>query len=547
MKKLIKIFWIAEFILAMLMILGIVGPEAAYIFLAILVAGILQFSNLEALQLYILTIPIFVSLPSSFVSDAMSVWRIALIFFVLKVFLEKFQAVSALGDANLSFDEKKQRLSEEFSSFIKEVKAANYYKTLVPAVLFAAIGLLSLLFAQSIGAGIKKMIFLGNIVLLFSIVYFAVKSREDAMKILRSIFASAVFILMVGYFQLAATFFVNLYDFWGLWDNYVISAFYGGKMMQLLSYSNTWFSYYGSDEIPPTLRMFSVMPDSHSFSMLMILFVPITLFYAFSSRDKSDRTKYFAIFVLMLLAIFFSGSRGAWVGWLGAVVSAFYLFMLKKFPKGLRIFKAENWIEHKKTYKTVLASVLFFVVLFPVSSFVFNKNQDSQLIRAGKVAGEEKYALLKRTWSISDMDETSNKGRMEIWKDSAASVAKHPVLGIGMGNFPLALSEKISTAKMGASAHNIYLDVAVEMGILGLAAFIALLWMICQKLFLLSQKMKDKNLRLLAGASLVYFVWISTYGIFDVVIFNDKVLMFIVLIVALLYKLEDIQDKESAA
>jgi len=542
MKKLIGVFWILEFVSALLIVSGIVTADFAYIFLFFLAFGIWKLSDLEALELYILSIPIFVALPSSSLSDSMSVWRIALLVFILKIFLKRFDIWAIISKKDLDLAGRKQKLFDGFKIFIGEIRSSNYYGIALPVALFGIVSLFSLLFAQSVGAGIKKLIFLGSIFLLFGIVRFAVRSKDDAMRIMKSIFVSAVFILLVGYGQFAATFFVNLSDFWGIWDNYVINAFYGQKMMTLLSYSNTWFSYYDpKGEIPPTLRMFSVMPDSHSFSMLMILFAPLALFYFYSCIKKSDKAKYVLIFALMILAIFFSGSRGAWVGWLGAVIASLYFYFREKLPEKLRIFKAENIAEHRKIYKMVLISVMSFIVLFPVSNFVLSSNQDSQLIREGKMAGQERFALLKRTWSISDMDETSNKGRMEIWRDSAISIMKHPITGIGMGNFPLALSEKISTSKMGASAHNIYLDVAVETGIFGVMIFLYLLRKICEKLFHLSQKFKEEKFRLLALSFLVYFIWICAYGFFDVVILNDKVLMFIVLILAVLYKVEDLE------
>jgi len=245
--------------------------------------------------------------------------------------------------------------------------------------------------------------------------------------------------------------------------------------------------------------------------------------------------------------LWFSVSRGAWVGWLGALASAAYFAVYAKVPEKIRIFKKEHVSGGGKIYKAILLAALSFVVMFPVSNLVLSENQDVQLIREGKLAGLEKYALLKRTWSISDMDETSNKGRLEIWRDSAVSFSRHPLTGIGIGNFPLALSEKVTNARIGASAHNIYLDIAVEMGIFGLLLFLLMLFGICRQLFRLSQKLADGNMRLLAGAFLVSFVWTLTYGFFDVVILNDKVLMFMVILLALLYRSETIESEEKTA
>lgn len=546
MKNPVKTLWLAEFALAMLIILGVADATMAYISLFVLLVGIWKLPNLDALRFYIYSIPIFVSLPPNAFSEAMSVWRIALLFFIIKIFLEKFKILHTLRDRGLTFADKKNEIFERFSDFVSDIKTSNYYRLFKPTLLFGVVGMLSLIFAQSLGAGVKKMIFLGSIFLLFSIVSFASEKRGDVEKILKAVFVSGSGIMIVGYLQLTSTFFVFLSDFWGFWDNYVIRAFYGEQTMNLLSYSNTWFSYYDDmGEIPPTLRMFSVMPDSHSFSLLMVLFAPLALFYAYAAIKKSTKKKYLAVLALMLLAVFFSGSRGAWVGWLGALAVSMYFYLAPRIPKALKIIPVKDYAEHKSMYKRVLGSVLLFVVLIPLASLILNINQDSQLIREGRaLSSDRKNALLQRTWSISDMDETSNKGRMEIWQDSAVSVTKHPILGIGMGNFPFALSEKLSTAKMGASAHNIYLDIAVEMGLIGMVIFIWLLWNICEKLLHLSQKFKEEKFRLLAFTFLVYFIWIFTYGLFDVVILNDKVLMFFIIILASLYKLEDLEERQ---
>jgi O-antigen ligase len=105
----------------------------------------------------------------------------------------------------------------------------------------------------------------------------------------------------------------------------------------------------------------------------------------------------------------------------------------------------------------------------------------------------------------------------------------------------------VSTAKIGASAHNIYLDIAVEMGLFGLLAFLLLLWRLMAKLFSLSQTLADGPYRILAGAFLASFVWICVYGLFDVVILNDKVLMFLVILLALFYKLGQTEPSAPAA
>jgi O-antigen ligase len=545
MKNLLKILWLIEFILALLIIAGVADATMAYISLFVLAVGIWKLNDLDALRFYIYSIPIFVVLPSSALSDSMSVWRVALLVFLLKVLVERFDMVALFKDKNKTLSEKKDVLVSDFRNFIANIKKANYYPVVLAALALAGAGVISLLGAQSLGAGVKKLIFLYSIFLLFGIVWFALRSREDARRLLRAVFVSGSAILAVGYAQFISVFLIRLYDFWWMWNNHIVNAFYGERTRNLLSYSNTWFSYYG-DDVPPTLRMFSVMQDSHSFSLLMILFAPLALYYAYTAPKRGTKAKYSAVFALMLLAVWFSGSRGAWVGWLGAFVAALYIFYYDRLPALLRMFKVSTGTMNLELRKKLLVAFLAFLVLFPVSNYLLGASQDAQLRLDGKLGRGESFALVMRTLSISDMDETSNKGRMEIWRDSAHAFLAHPLIGIGLGNFPLALGEKVATAKIGASAHNIYLDVAVEMGIIGLLAFLFLLWKLCLKLFRLGFGLRDEGMRFLSLALFVSFAWILAYGFFDVVIINDKVLMYVVIFLALMYRWESLENGEVA-
>jgi O-antigen ligase len=122
---------------------------------------------------------------------------------------------------------------------------------------------------------------------------------------------------------------------------------------------------------------------------------------------------------------------------------------------------------------------------------------------------------------------------MGIWKASFQSILKHPILGVGIGNYPVVLNEDISAAKKGASAHNLYLDVASEMGILGLIVLLMIffeIFKLCWKKF-----KEDKYI-------LVFFfflVWILIYNLFDVVLLNDKVLLLFMVAMALVYPIEN--------
>jgi len=589
----LKTIFFSEIIIVFAMITGIVPQEFSYIILIMLSFSFLRLSVLDSLKLFIISIPFFVALPANQISDSMSVWRVLIVILFLKVGLERHKnchpelATSWLHSPEGLWSRcarlfNKQRFANRLHSLtavrtmeptriLKQVQDDKINKLFFYVVVFFVIALFSLLFAQSLGEGIKKILFFVNIFLLFPIVIFAIQKENDLKEVLKAVLYSSIIILAIGYFQFLSTFFFTLSQFWEFWTASVIKTFYGQNLSYLLSYSNTWFSYY--DFLPPTLRMFSVMPDSHSFSMIIIISIPVVLSFLFiSPSDQFERgilkKKYLSlILILFFLAIFFSGSRGAWVGSVFALMSGLFLFLsasqkekkysrfekillyiseLKKLLKSKVSFGINVENNSKYYSKLLIFSVLLFYVLMPVANFTLKQNQKAQATISNIYLSSDNWrssSMFERAFSIYNFDETSNKGRIQIWKETITSIGKHPLLGVGFGNFNYILGEKATALKKGSSAHSIYLDIASEIGIFGLFVFLYILYNILKTAYLAYFKIEKKYLKMFAGSFFVYFLWICAYSLFDIVVFNDKVLMFVVIIVAILYSLNRITDK----
>jgi O-antigen ligase len=575
----LKTIFISEFILVFAVAMGVAPQEFSYLILLLLIISFIKLNKLDSLKLFIISIPFFVVLPANQFSDSMSIWRILIIILFLKICHSVpsdsgSESINSKGLSSFQFVrqgiKRTGRNNGNIQKILKQVQNGNYYKLFLLITLFFIIAAISLISAQDVGAGVKKILFLLNIFLLFPIVILSIKNENDFKKIIKFIFYSTGLLVFIGYLQFILTFFVSLLSFWQFWAQNIITALSGQNLSNLLSYSNTWFSYY--EVLPATLRMFSLMPDSHSFAMLVIISIPavLSLIYYYTGKEK----KYLSlILIFSLLAIFFSGSRGAWVGSVFALMAAIYLFaysqntefknlcklnfkarlfscpffkwLIKKIKnknliKQIAFFK--NFDSYSNNYfsKIIISSVLLFFILMPVSSFVLRINQEIQLYRSNIQLSDEdreKLSMFERTFSISDFTETSNKGRLQIWSETLTSISKHPFLGIGFGNFPTVLGENVSTSKMGSSAHSTYLDIVSEIGIFGLIVFLLILIEILKTARDLFFKLEKKYLKIFAGSFFVYFTWVCAYGIFDVVIFNDKVLIVVVIMIAILYSL----------
>ena len=65
-------------------------------------------------------------------------------------------------------------------------------------------------------------------------------------------------------------------------------------------------------------------------------------------------------------------------------------------------------------------------------------------------------------------------GRTEIWKQGLVLMAKYSVIGAGIGGFEVAEGLSHSGVGKWSAAHNSFIQVGTELGIVGLAAFVAL-------------------------------------------------------------------------
>jgi O-antigen ligase len=97
----------------------------------------------------------------------------------------------------------------------------------------------------------------------------------------------------------------------------------------------------------------------------------------------------------------------------------------------------------------------------------------------------DRVAGLKHATTTERLEEVDREGsarqRYEIWKVAAKIIRAHLIVGVGTGAYPLAHEtyardeEFNQTAKGQRDAHNTFLTVLAETGILGLIAFIGLI------------------------------------------------------------------------
>ncbi|MFC1700876.1 O-antigen ligase family protein [Patescibacteria group bacterium] len=511
-----------EVVFLLLSVFNVFPREAVLVITGIMIFYFIFAPLEDSIWLFVASIPLFAALPISENFDQMANWRIFLAILFLVLFFRVGISISLVKN---KFG--KWRLREDVKHDQMEYLAG---------ILIIIIACLSLFVADDVFAGIKKILFLVNIFLLFIIIRnLTARNKNFIFELIGAIKIGIATVLIAGFAQLVFVFFVQLHIFWKFWAYKIIPIFYGQSLGNLLAYSNTWFSYHAYQT--STLRMFSIFPDSHSFGLFCILALPFFLTSIFL-RKAGDKKKFvinYLLLIICLMAILFSGSRGIWVSAVGSLI-IFLFFILLSYSPTLRSRKnffitkfthSKNWWNF---FQLSIGCIMMLIFLLPISSKILFLSQEIQLD-----TDMSEISLFGRTKSIFDFSEISVKSRLQIWQKTVDSIIAHPFLGVGIGNYPLILGEDISFAKRGSSAHNLYLDVASEMGIFALIILLVIFYFIFKSAWEVFNNSNNLYLKYWAGFFVLALIWILGYSLFDIVLLNDKVLLFFMANLGVLY------------
>ncbi len=486
------------------LVFGVIPQEWVWVNMVLSLGYVLVSGVYSGILFTILNIPFFLAVPNQYF-DAFQTWRLMFAIIFAKWFLKSF------------FE------AESLKVYWQNIKG-NFFVWDKYLGLFVLISFFTtVFFAQFKIQGLKQIIFWLNIYILYIVIANIVKTKEHVVEIVKySVWALTV-IVTLGFAQLFGSFLTDLDTFWVFWASFLTKLFYGQDFASVALYSNSWFSYTAGRE----LRMFSVMPDSQSFAYMCVFGIGMGVALVSVVTERIKKLLWSGI-RFASLAVILSGTRAVWVGMFVPFFVTVYLYAKKFMRPQAKVF---------------LWPFVVIIILFAVSPFI---NQGLSFIRASGMFQEN---FLSRAKSIYDLNETSNSGRLVIWKDSLVFASKHP-WGVGSSNFIyslypekgldyLRLSEKINERynlpQKYVSAHSLYLHVFVETGVLGLLALLyAFLKFFKYNFDFLKKYSEQKNfLVMFVLQSCLVVLWILGASVFDVTLFNDKVLMFFFLTLAL--------------
>lgn len=378
---------------------------------------------------------------------------------------------------------------------------ARHYFVLAIFLFWSAV---SLFWALNLEWGLRKIAVFASIFPLYFLVRSVAAEKEQVKKIISFLVAGASVVSVIALIQFFSQFFAGLDSSAQFWARNVAFLFYGRSLTGAVLANSSWFVNVGGRTY---FRAISFFPDPHMLAFYLEMILPLALAMFFADFRPQRLVPVF----LMLFALFLTFSRG---GYLGFVASAALMLVAAYF------FIARN--EAIKPFlKNRLKPVLFvFLSLFVVIAVFYFSPTGTRF---------------KASFSLS---EGSNVQRIQTWRQAFVVIKSAPFAGVGLGSYGLAVNSEAGY-RDPTYAHNAYLDVWAELGVIGLAAWLILLAGFSASLFrrLFSiqaakeEASKEETLLLLGLlGSLAAF---GVHSLFETAIFSPVILALLMIVFGL--------------
>ncbi len=291
--------------------------------------------------------------------------------------------------------------------------------------------------------------FLGFIVMYFLLIIWLVQEEMLLKRILQALLVAYVFVGLMGFYE-------------------ILSQTHVQKLLG-----------YPLREVPYTIsvsafRVLGPYGDPNFFAIMMVFASGIALL--FLRLESSKRIK--AVLILVLLLFFFnilgSGSRGALVAYLAAVVT--FLFFSR--------------LGHKWLIAVLVLSVMSTLLI------IYTLTISERTL--GRYTG---YATVGIEYRIG-----LSRMAVEMTKDN-------PILGVGTGNFIEAHNRYIDplAPREPSWPYNVYLQVLAENGLLGLLAYLSIYLFAFLNLYEAIKRSRDPTVRSMAISFLSILVGLAVF------------------------------------
>jgi O-antigen ligase len=268
-------------------------------------------------------------------------------------------------------------------------------------------------------------------------------------------------------------------------------------------------------------RINATFKDPNSFGAFLSGFIPLALGYLLAARKPMVKWLFGAVVVFAFLVFPSSGSRSGLLA-LGVSLVGFFLLVLLR-----------SRLDRKKKILYVSA---FLLVLILVGSFF--------LVFFGETV------LHKRVvWSLDALSGQESvkevfTRKLDFWSVALKMIEEYPLTGVGVGSYIIELPNYLKQLKLPFhytdSAENYFFQVGSELGLIGLAAFLWLFFVIAKSLWRKTKTYpyEQRERYILFGAA-AGIVSLFVNFLFHSYIGNFEIVYFFWLLIAVFYGLDE--------
>ena len=248
---------------------------------------------------------------------------------------------------------------------------------------------------------------------------------------------------------------------------------------------------------PYLRRINSTMADVNSFGAYLTLILPLIIALTLII-GKNVKLTLIALAMGLVFCLVFSNSRSSWIGFFGALI----FFITIAYRNKLYLFYKNKFIRtHFK--KILCVGISLFLICF-VFLMIISKSYKIE----SKAMIDSPMKLVFYTLNPRNTLDVISKGRLSTyWKAGIEMIKDYPFFGIGVGSFVshfLDYKDVIKLSYRPENAHNYFIQIGAEIGLIGLAIFLCLIIIIFRYGFIVLKRLKEEywkfvSLGILAG------------------------------------------------
>lgn len=254
-------------------------------------------------------------------------------------------------------------------------------------------------------------------------------------------------------------------------------------------------------------RVGSFLGNPNMLGVYLVIVFPFVLGQMMCSQNAVGKIFYFICTAIMLACTVITWSRGAWLGLIVGVV----IFFLTYNFRTIWLFIAG-----------LLTSPLWYFVL--------------------------PHSITNRFWSILTMTDSSSIYRINTWKGVCNAIFDNLLGGVGIGEAAFRevyANYVVPGTETVMHAHNLFLQITLELGIVGIVVFLIVALMFSQKCLVnLKARRKESKSRTMICAGLASVGGALVVGLTDHIWYNYRVFLLFWIVIALTVSLTKINERE---